>query len=1157
MKSKLFLLMFCMVLLVGTVSALDWDNDIDYSNDDLTVTIKNYFGLFSWLPIDDTIGEATLKSHKTPTEVRGIMYGEDRVVMYYDFKNWKEDKGTLGQVYFTNMKTGEPIEKNYYFAKAIYEDVEVQDYNVVCELGECRKVESGTHIENKLTRWEELTNTNIPKEDIRIGLVTDVAPRDYVDAVWTIAGEKVKKHSSWYDYFETDLNLYFNMSDLTDYMGNQDLMFWEGSDNWTTAGCLIDDCAGMTQDAGHFILPSTIHSTLAYGDHTWNFWVKLGVLANNHFSVNATPAYLTGTDGNGDLYVSGFWGSPLTTSFRFVVGNWTMVSYVHNGTSFSVYLNSVLEHTDTSALGNTTTDMSIGIRNNGNQDTRGFWDEMSFYSRALNESELLELWNEQAGLTRAPPYTDLNPNVTLNSPIEAYNSSTPIIDFNCSAWDDINLVNVSLEINGTVEQTNSSGINNTAYVFTETLASAGYYTWRCSAWDNNSQETTSGSRTFTYNNDLAITLNSPVEAFNNSVVTVIFNGTASDDTAVINISLYINETLNQTNITPINNTPTIFTTNLADGYYNWSLETCDAFACLSSSTRNLTVDITAPTVLIEYPLNNSVLYTTNLTYNVTLNYTVSDNVLLHSCWYNNETDNISLACGVNGSVIADAGYTTITWYANDTAGNEQSNYTRFFLNVYRHNVSFTDPIAEGQADAIRFNFTAGNIDNLTAILEYNNTNYSMTEANLNATYGNFTYTITSPIVSLASEIPLKVHFVYNGLGYNTSNFNQTVNFINPLNVNTTCPAGLSPAMHFNFSDAQNLSALNASIDYNFQFGITNSTYKTTTGTLTNIGDFYLCVNTTVSTNYSLGYGEIDYSKAGWSERRWYAFNTQRLTDKQTNNTLHLLLDSASTSFLVTIQDPTLTAYTGKYTALLRWYTERNEYKVVEMGITDGKGQTVKKVEIEDIDYRIGIYEVNGSLIYLASPIRMVCLASPCTYLLSVTSTAGVDYGNYIGTIGTIIYDSTTGVFSYAYNDPSQSVSLMELNVSRVSGSSETVICTANSTGFTGVLTCNISGQTGLFKATAFRSASPERISDILWVDNITTVFQGTMGLFIVMIIALVLFLIGIYAPIASLVLGILALIPALFLKVITYPIMLAVGVMGGIVIYFMKEGAGQ
>ncbi len=62
------------------------------------------------------------------------------------------------------------------------------------------------------------------------------------------------------------------------------------------------------------------------------------------------------------------------------------------------------------------------------------------------------------------------PEMVLNSPDADEQFSTQDITFNCTASDDINLVNVSLLIDGVVNETNSSGLNNTNYIFEKTFS---------------------------------------------------------------------------------------------------------------------------------------------------------------------------------------------------------------------------------------------------------------------------------------------------------------------------------------------------------------------------------------------------------------------------------------------------------------------------------------------------------------------------------------------------------------------------------------------------------------------------------------------------------------------------------------------------------------
>ena len=58
----------CLVLLVGTVNAelITFDNRLKYENDDLKVTIKDFFG------VGKTFGSFELKSHNSVDEIKQV-----------------------------------------------------------------------------------------------------------------------------------------------------------------------------------------------------------------------------------------------------------------------------------------------------------------------------------------------------------------------------------------------------------------------------------------------------------------------------------------------------------------------------------------------------------------------------------------------------------------------------------------------------------------------------------------------------------------------------------------------------------------------------------------------------------------------------------------------------------------------------------------------------------------------------------------------------------------------------------------------------------------------------------------------------------------------------------------------------------------------------
>ncbi len=91
--------------------------------------------------------------------------------------------------------------------------------------------------------------------------------------------------------------------------------------------------------------------------------------------------------------------------------------------------------------------------------------------------------------------TNSIPELTLNSPMNDTNSSSRTFNFNATIYDDLNVTNVSLYLDGALNETNSSGVNGT-YVFTKTV-STGTHNWSILAFDNNSASNQSETRFFT------------------------------------------------------------------------------------------------------------------------------------------------------------------------------------------------------------------------------------------------------------------------------------------------------------------------------------------------------------------------------------------------------------------------------------------------------------------------------------------------------------------------------------------------------------------------------------------------------------------------------------------------------------------------------------
>lgn len=387
--------------------------------------------------------------------------------------------------------------------------------------------------------------------------------------------------------------------------------------------------------------------------------------------------------------------------------------------------------------------------------------------------------------------------------------------------------------------------------------------------------------------------------------------------------------------------------------------------------------------------------------------------------------------------------------------------------------------------------------------------------------------------------------------------NQTILDLPSINITSlSCASGFSPAFYFDFKNEETLSAVQGNVSYNVQYGLEgNTTGIVANGSLTNVNNFTICINNT-ATNYSVGYGEIQYSGTGYTPRRWYIFENTRMTSTLVSNTLYMLPTTSTTTFAVTTQDNLFNPTTNAYLGLLRWYPSLNEYKIVDMGKTDDLGQTILNIQTESVDYRVAVYYLNGSLIVLKEPVRFICEAVPCEYSIFLPTTTSTLYD--IDSIQySLTFNRTTKIFTFIWNDVSQATTMMNLTVYKDAFDTSTILCSTTSNSFTGVLTCDVSAYSGNIRAEVYRSASPTIPLYQLLVNlsnRLVDVTGGkTIGLFMTFIFVVFAFLVGIFNPVVAIVLGILAMIPALYVGSISGTVVIGFLILGMILIHFLRR----
>jgi len=656
--------------------------------------------------------------------------------------------------------------------------------------------------------------------------------------------------------------------------------------------------------------------------------------------------------------------------------------------------------------------------------------------------------------------------------------------------------------------------------------------------------------------DPVVTLSVP-NNINQTTDSLTFNWTVVDDVQVDNSTLWIDGVINQTITHGVDNyTSEQVDLTFTDGSYNWTVTgRDDENREGTTDTRYFIIDSTAPVINITTPLDGSEVITWLPEVNLTLDFTASDATIgLSACWYDIGSGNNTLACGTNTTTgnITGGDY-TVYYYANDTLNQLATTSVDFSVNYLQSSFEFDNTVVEAGDTTFYFNITATDLTQANASLYYNNTYYPMSVSLSNTTTARFYKTLTAPLVEADTILPINVSYFLNSVAYNTSTTNLTIYNIPALNITAGLCEG-TPVYWFDLKNEENLSTISGDFEYNFYYGLDNSSMVRTYGKVTGATNFSICTNTSISPTWTIGSGEILYSSAGYVDRRYYVFDDTEVTTA-TNVTLYDLLITSQTSFKLEIEDTSLNPYANIYARLLRWYPDLNEYKIVDVGKTDGTGSTVIHVRTEDVDYRIGAYETNGTIIYLADPIRMVCLASPCTYTLKI-SPGETDYTSFLNIDYTFTYDDLTGVWDFEYTDSTGKTSTMNLTVYRVTSTTIYPVCSDIISGAVGALSCNTSEYTtGQLRAEVVREASPPVTIVQKVVHLFDSAFKGSsFGLWLSLLIALpIIFLFSLISPVGALLGGIIALIPALYFGSINIGIVGGLAILAGIVAHFLKR----
>ena len=565
---KIFFLLLIGMFMISMVSAFEFDNVKSYDPVTREVTITNLYGF------GDTIGKARLN---TPLNV--IVHVGYQKVAEFEITSYRDYDNALKQFTFKDMNNGKvKINREYDLKYLDYEDVEVDDYKTECNkilninksyTDVCEKIKISSHTERKAV-WNKINPADLKKnEKITVGVFTEVEKGDYVDWVPTIYGREVKEWATWTASLNVDLEVYYTLDEASGTVAEDSILNY----NLTNVGATVnqDGILGKSYlfEASGYGTGDTAYTTtssIGLTDYpfTYNAWFKGsgtaltwgGIVGINHgigewsglqMGTKAENlAFLNRDDTGGDIL------EELDSGVDIYTGSWVMVSAVFtSATDRSLWVNgnNVLNTTTNLGFDTDINAFQVGNTGNGKQAPsiewggNGYIDEIGVWSRALSKSELEDLYNGGTGITYTNVFTT-PPNITLNSPtVDANYTTVQNLIINFTVYDDINLSDVKLYINGALNQTNASGINDSNYLFNVGLYD-GDYTINGVATDNQSETANSSSVRF------VIDTTSPVISLGNVTnLSTISNSTLQLNGTDTNIdNCYYNNTQNSTYI---------------------------------------------------------------------------------------------------------------------------------------------------------------------------------------------------------------------------------------------------------------------------------------------------------------------------------------------------------------------------------------------------------------------------------------------------------------------------------------------------------------------------------------------------------------------------------------------------------------------------------
>ena len=583
--------------------------------------------------------------------------------------------------------------------------------------------------------------------------------------------------------------------------------------NGTITGATVNQ-AGLlgkaySYDGGSDKVNINAHPLKDYQSGSFTAWMNTstfaseGVILAEGKAGGGTPYQMLITNAGGGISFGYSGGGVVVGPGNLTTNVWQFLAVVNNGTNTLIYINGELKAVgDVSFFGDFAGDtLAYGVLDRGSPYAwfTGLIDEAGIWNRTLTQADVTQLYNNGLGITYTNQFNTA-PSITMNTASATYTDALTK-QINLTAWDGEGIANVSVYVNGVLNQTNTSGLNNTVYLFNIPLGDG-----------NNSIV---GGVVDNYSTPLS-TNSSTIYIFIDSIHPIVTGNLSNSTLYVLGGNMTVNYNVthnpNLTGVTAWYNYNGVNVTldtaqsrrniTTVAGQYTITLFANDTLGNEATPVvLTFTLDSVAP-VLSSVALNASIVYRVGET--VRLSATATDAANLDKCWYQYNSINTTFACtsgvATQTNIVTVAGQTSFIVYANDTAGNKATpvatSFTYDTTPPTLTNVALNTSIVYTIGDNILLNFTATDTNLDKCWYSYNGINTTVacvsgvvaqaTRATIagqtnivvyaNDTMDNkaipvsisFTYDTTPPVITLIGPT--------NGTAYNSSWNNISINF---------------------------------------------------------------------------------------------------------------------------------------------------------------------------------------------------------------------------------------------------------------------------------------------------------------------------------------------------------------------------------------------